>query len=160
MAAGERVLWERLQPLLMELPFGPPRVRDLARATGIGEAETRSVLRKAARIGTVALVAHDHFFLSDAVAEMADIAALLAHADGATRAAAFRDRIGGGRKVAIQILEFFDRVGFMRRVRDQHVLRRDNPWRAAEDTGSTSANARPVSPTLQADPPISAEGSG
>jgi len=160
MAPGERVLWERLLPLLMEQPFGPPRVRDLARASGISEAETRSVLRKAARIGTVALVAHDHFFLSDAVAEMADIAALLAHADGAARAAAFRDRIGGGRKVAIQILEFFDRVGFMRRVRDEHVLRRANPWRAAEDTGSAPASARPVPPMPQGVVPPSGERSG
>ena len=31
---------------------------------------------------------------------------------------------GGGRKVAIQILEFFDRTGYTRRVRDEHMLRR------------------------------------
>ena len=34
-----------------------------------------------------------------------------------------RDVIGGGRKVAIHILEFFDRVGYTRRVRDEHVRR-------------------------------------
>jgi selenocysteine-specific elongation factor len=33
--------------------------------------------------------------------------------------------------VAIQILEFFDRIGYTRRVRDDHLLRRDNPWRDA-----------------------------
>ena len=32
-------------------------------------------------------------------------------------------RIGTGRKLAIQILEFFDRAGFTRRVKDTHVLR-------------------------------------
>jgi selenocysteine-specific elongation factor len=32
---------------------------------------------------------------------------------------------GGGRKVATQILEFFDRIGYTRRVRDEHVLRRE-----------------------------------
>ena len=36
---------------------------------------------------------------------------------------ALRDQIGGGRKVAIHILEFFDRIGYTRRVRDTHVLR-------------------------------------
>jgi selenocysteine-specific elongation factor len=86
-------------------------------------------LRKVARVGEVTLVAHDHFFLGDAVAELADIASQVASAEGVARAAPFRDRIGGGRKVAIQILEFFDRVGYTRRVRDDHVLRRDNPWR-------------------------------
>ena len=53
----------------------------------------------------------------------------LVEMDGAARAAPFRDRIGGGRKVAIQILEFFDRVGYLRRVRDDHLPRRENPWR-------------------------------
>ena len=42
---------------------------------------------------------------------------------GAARAADLRDRIGGGRKVAIHILEFFDRIGYTRRVRDTHILR-------------------------------------
>jgi selenocysteine-specific elongation factor len=59
---------------------------------------------------------------------MVDIAAELIAQHGAARAAEFRDRIGGGRKVAIQILEFFDRVGFTRRVKDDHLPRRDNPW--------------------------------
>jgi len=128
LARDERVRWEGIKPLLMDRPFEPPRVRDIARATGIAEAEVRSVLKKVARIGEVTLVAHDHFFLTDAVRRLAGIAGELARSDGAARAAPFRDRIGGGRKVAIQILEFFDRVGYTRRVRDDHLLRRDNPW--------------------------------
>jgi selenocysteine-specific elongation factor len=131
LARDERVRWEGIKPLLMERPFEPPRVRDIARAAGIPEAEVRGVLKKVARIGEVTLVAHDHFFLTDAVRRLADIAGELARGHGAARAAPFRDRIGGGRKVAIQILEFFDRVGYTRRVRDDHLLRRDNPWREA-----------------------------
>ena len=42
------------------------------------------------------------------------------------RAAAFRDRIGLGRKRAIQILEFFDRIGYTRRARDDHRIRGDS----------------------------------
>jgi selenocysteine-specific elongation factor len=129
LAPEERVRWEKVKPHLMDAPFGPPRVRDLAKLTGIAEAEVRALLRKVARVGEVTLVAHDHFFLSEAVAELADIASQVAAGEGVARAAPFRDRIGGGRKVAIQILEFFDRVGYTRRVRDDHVLRRDNPWR-------------------------------
>jgi len=139
LARDERVRWEGIKPLLMDRPFEPPRVRDIARATGIAEAEVRSVLKKVARIGEVTLVAHDHFFLTDAVRSLADIADELARGNGAARAAPFRDRIGGGRKVAIQILEFFDRVGYTRRVRDDHLLRRENPWReGGADVHSTA----------------------
>ena len=131
LARDERVLWEKLKPLLMEQPYDPPRVRDLARAAALAEPAVRALLKRVARVGEVTLVAHDHFYLTDAVARMADIVAELNAQHGAARAAEFRDRIGTGRKVAILILEFYDRVGYTRRVRDDHLLRRGNPWRDA-----------------------------
>jgi selenocysteine-specific elongation factor len=134
LANDERIRWERIKPQLMEARFCPPRVRDLAKDAGAAEGEVRALLRKVALVGEVTLVAHDHYFLTDAVATLADIAATVADADGVARAAPFRDRIGGGRKVAIQILEFFDRVGYTRRIRDEHLLRRDNPWRPGVHT--------------------------
>lgn len=125
----QRVRWERVKPLLIDRGFDPPRVRDIARETGIPETEVRALLKTVARVGDVALVAHDHFFLTDAVRELADIAAEIAQQHRVARAAEFRDRIGTGRKLAIQILEFFDRVGYTRRVRDDHLIQRSNPWR-------------------------------
>jgi selenocysteine-specific elongation factor len=130
----ERVRWERIKPLLMNDCFDPPRVRDIARDTSIPEGEVRNLMKRVARVGEVTLVAHDHFFLTDTVREMADIAGELIVQHGMARAAEFRDRIGTGRKIAIQILEFFDRVGYTRRVRDDHVARRDNPWRGPATT--------------------------
>jgi selenocysteine-specific elongation factor len=47
---------------------------------------------------------------------------------GVVHAAQYRDAIGVGRKRAIQILEFFDRVGYTRRTRDARVLRVDSSW--------------------------------
>ena len=126
----QRVRWERIKPLLDDRKFDPPRVRDIARDTGIPEVEVRHLLKTVARTGDVAQVAHDHFFLTTAVAELADIAGSVAERHGAARAAEFRDEIATGRKLAIQILEFFDKVGYLRRVRDDHVVRRANPWRA------------------------------
>jgi selenocysteine-specific elongation factor len=126
----QRMRWERIKPLLDDRKFDPPRVRDIARDTGIPEVEVRHLLKTVARTGDVAQVAHDHFFLTTAVAELADIAGNVAERDGAARAAEFRDQIATGRKLAIQILEFFDRVGYLRRVRDDHLVRRANPWRA------------------------------
>jgi selenocysteine-specific elongation factor len=125
----QRIRWERIKPLLVDRKFEPPRVRDIARETGIPEVEVRNLLRTVARVGDVALVALDHFFLTTAVAQMADIAAELSSTCGAARAAEFRDRIGTGRKLAIQVLEYFDRAGYTHRVRDDHVVRRENLWR-------------------------------
>jgi selenocysteine-specific elongation factor len=73
----QRVRWERIQPLLIDRKFDPPRVRDVARETGIPEVEVRNLLRTVARVGDVTLVALDHFFVTTAVAQLADIAAEL-----------------------------------------------------------------------------------
>lgn len=129
LARDERGQWERIKPLLLDKPLQPPRVRDIARDLGLGEGAVRALLRKVSRIGEVALVAHDHYFLTEALAELADIAADVASDSGIARAAAFRDRIGSGRKLAIQVLEFFDRVGYTRRIGDDHLLRGPNLWR-------------------------------
>ncbi|WP_298839244.1 selenocysteine-specific translation elongation factor [uncultured Salinicola sp.] len=119
--------WERVQPLLQASPFDPPRVRDIAQQFGWPESEVRSLLRSCALLGCVYQLRHDHFFLAPHVAELAR---LIRRLDGdssvGATAAAFRDRVGCGRKLAVAILEFFDRVGFTRRVGDGHkVIRED-----------------------------------
>ena len=45
---------------------------------------------------------------------------------GEVQAGTFRDATGLGRKRAIQILEYFDRIGLTRRVGDTHRLRTDS----------------------------------
>ena len=126
-SAGDRDLFAVLKPLLEMQPFNPPRVRDVFRATGTAEDTVRQLFRRMARSGELYPVAHDHYFTAAAVADLAAIAARLNAQKGAVRAADLRDVIyadgSGGRKVAIQILEFFDRVGYTRRVRDDHRLR-------------------------------------
>ena len=119
--AGEFV--QALKPLLDAAPYAPPRVRDIAKATGVGEDAVRALLKRVARMGEAYPVAHDHYFTAAAVADLARRVATINQRDGMVRAAPLRDEIGGGRKVAIHILEFFDRIGYTRRVRDTHVLR-------------------------------------
>ena len=123
LAAGDRDLWLTLKPLLDAEPCNPPRVRDMAKATGIAEETVRTLFKRIARHGDAWPVAHDHYFTAGAVADLARRVAALNARDGCARAAPLRDEIGGGRKVAIHILEFFDRIGYTRRVRDTHILR-------------------------------------
>nr|MBL8410936.1 selenocysteine-specific translation elongation factor [Dechloromonas sp.] len=123
LAAADRDLWQTLKPLLDAAPYGPPRVRDVARASGVPEDTVRALFKRVARHGEAWPVAHDHYFTATAVADLARRVAALNARDGHARAAPLRDEIGGGRKVAIHILEFFDRIGYTRRVRDTHILR-------------------------------------
>ena len=125
----DRDLFATLEPILAARPYNPPRVRDVARQTGEPEPVVRRLFKRLARAGELYPVAPDHYFTARAVAELADIVRQLNAEQGAARAAPFRDRIfsdgEGGRKVAIQILEFFDRTGYTRRTRDDHLIHRD-----------------------------------
>ena len=123
LAHADQGLWTTLYPLLAATPYNPPRVRDVAKATGVPEDTVRTLFKRVARIGLAYPVAHDHYFTADAVVDLAQRVAQLNIRDGMARAASLRDEIGGGRKVAIHILEFFDRIGYTRRVRDTHVVR-------------------------------------
>ena len=130
LAPSDEAAWEAISPMLGGAErFRPPRVRDIAHATGRAEASVRALLKRASRMGWADEVAHDHFFLRSAVREMTRIVADLsaAVADGAFTAAQFRDRVENGRKVAIQILDFFDRHGVTLRRGD---LRRVNRHRS------------------------------
>jgi selenocysteine-specific elongation factor len=130
---ADQDLFSVLRPALDAAPLNPPRVRDVALASGVAEDVVRQLFRRVARAGELYPVAHDHFFTASAVSELALIVSKLCGEHGTARAAALRDVIGGGRKVAIQILEFFDRTGYTRRVRDEHLLRQDykaTQWQA------------------------------
>ena len=127
LTAGDERLWSRIKPLMQRERFQPPRVRDYAQALSAREEDVRQMLRRLAKMGQVIQVAHDHFFLRSTVVEMIAIAARLAagSADETVTAGAFRDKIGSGRKVAIQILEFFDRAGVTVRHGDTRKVSRD-----------------------------------
>ncbi len=137
---ADEALWSRIAPYLSNVVerFRPPRVRDLAGLTGAPETDVRRVCKLAGRSGRVDQVAPDHFFTRATVAEMADIVRDLSRHEpkGQFSAAQFRDRVDNGRKVAIQILEFFDRHGLTIRRGD---LRRLNPHRADLFRDSSSA---------------------
>jgi selenocysteine-specific elongation factor len=108
----DEAVWSEIAPLLAGAErFRPPRVRDIAASIGRTEGDVRRLLKLAGRMGWTDEVAHDHFFLRATVREMvAIISTIAAHSNGgAFTAAEFRDRLANGRKVAIQILEFFDR---------------------------------------------------
>ena len=82
-------------------------------------------LKRLMRMGQLVEIAPDHFFLRETVAEMAAIAAEAVDAEGLLTAASFRDRLDNGRKVAILILEFFDKAGVTVRSGDMRRVRTD-----------------------------------
>ena len=129
MTERDEELWAEIAPLLAGTQrFRPPRVRDIAKDLNEPEGTIRRLLKVAARLGRTDEIAHDHFFLRATVREMVAIIAAIAAVSqrGEFTAAQFRDRVANGRKVAIQILEFFDKHGVTFKRED---IRRPNKHR-------------------------------
>ena len=123
----DRALFERVKPLLNTQPYNPPRVRDLADMLQVPEYEMRRHCKRLARAGELYPVAKDHYFTAETVAELAAIIRRFNEEAGGARVAAMRDLLfpegGGGRKIVVRILEFFNRIGYTRRLGDDHLLR-------------------------------------
>jgi selenocysteine-specific elongation factor len=126
---ADQALAAALLPAIKAGRFDPPWVRDLASAHGVPEVRVRQLMRKLARQGELFQVVHDLFYHPEMIRELAAIAATEAQKNvGTVGAAPFRDATGLGRKRAIQLLEFFDRVGYTRFHRGLHLMRTESRW--------------------------------
>jgi selenocysteine-specific elongation factor len=124
--ADER-LWARVQPLLEAGELRPPRVRELAAELALDPHAVERLLHRAERLGRVAKVADNRFFLPQSLARLAGVARELAEESpvGTFTAAIFKDRSGIGRNLTIQVLEHLDRMGVTRRQGDARIILRE-----------------------------------
>ncbi|ELE9014550.1 selenocysteine-specific translation elongation factor [Enterobacter cloacae] len=118
--AEQEAIWQKVAPLFGDEPWW---VRDLARETNTDEQVMRQVLRHAAQQGLIVAIVKDRYYRNDRIVAFASLIRELDQARGSTCAADFRDRLNVGRKLAIQILEYFNRIGFTRRRGNDHLLR-------------------------------------
>ncbi|HEX2010801.1 MAG TPA: SelB C-terminal domain-containing protein, partial [Roseateles sp.] len=122
--ASEQRIAQKVAPLLQLAGSEGAWARDLARDSAEGEALMRTTLARLAQQGEVHQVVKDLYYDLAQMRTLAGIARRLARqGEGQVQAADFRDATGLGRKRAIQLLEYFDRVGLLRRVGDVHRLR-------------------------------------
>jgi selenocysteine-specific elongation factor len=125
----DRRAWLRIAPLLSDGErFRPPRATEISSELRMPTAEVRRVLKALARQRAVIEVALDRFFKRETVDELEGIVVSVAREqrDGRFAVWQFRDRLDNGRKIAIEILEYFDGRGLTLREGD---LRRLNPRR-------------------------------
>ncbi|MBZ0060027.1 MULTISPECIES: selenocysteine-specific translation elongation factor [unclassified Leclercia] len=116
----QQAIWQKAEALFGDEPWW---VRDLARETATDEQTMRQVLKHAAQQGLITAIVKDRYYRHDRIVTFANLIRELDSERGSTCAADFRDRLNVGRKLAIQILEYFNRIGFTRRRGNDHLLR-------------------------------------
>ncbi|HEY1399341.1 SelB C-terminal domain-containing protein, partial [Roseateles sp.] len=124
LSALDERLAQKVMPRLLSAGFEGAWARDLAKDAHEPEALVRTTLARLSQRGELFQIVKDLYYAPSAVQTLARIARASA-IGGDVKASVFRDRSGLGRKRAIQVLEFFDKVGVLRRVGDAHRLRTD-----------------------------------
>jgi len=121
---AEVALWKRVEPALASNGVRPPRVRELVNQTGIALDPLESFLARAEQLGWVHRIASNRFFLPTTLCELEQIAQRLAAEgpDGTFMVADFNRVSGIGRNLTIQVLEYFDHIGFTQRHGDRRTL--------------------------------------
>jgi selenocysteine-specific elongation factor len=141
LSASEQRIAQKVAPRLADAGFEGAWARDLARDAGESDPLMRTTLARLAQRGDLHQVVKDLYYPHDTMARLATLARRIAAehvaAGGAAQvgAAEFRDATGLGRKRAIQILEYLDRIGVTRRVGDVHRMRPDSALFGAAGAG-------------------------
>lgn len=94
-------------------------MRDLAKETGTDEQAMRLTLRQAAQQGIITAIVKDRYYRNDRIVEFANMIRDLDQ-EWFNLRGGFPRSLRRGRKLAIQILEYFDRIGFTRRRGNDH----------------------------------------
>ncbi len=124
LSATETRIAQKVQAPLAAAGFEGAWARDLAKHAQEPEPLVRATLARLARRGDLHQTVKDLYYPPAAMQQLATLARQVAQANaGDVLAAQFRDAANLGRKRAIQILEYFDRIGLTRRVGDVHKLR-------------------------------------
>jgi len=125
LSTNEKQFLEKIRPLLADSGWVPPRTRELVEQTGIPLGQLETTLRDLARNRRVTQVADNRYYLTDTLWEIAGFTEKLArdNPEGFT-VIQFRDTSGIGRNLCIEILEYFDGLGFTQRRDNVRLLRK------------------------------------
>ena len=101
-------------------------VRDMANALAMDEFQMRNFMYKAGKLGYLTPIVKDRFFLTENIYAYARLIKQIAEKEGKASVNEIRDRLNFGRKLTVQLMEYFDRTGFLRRRGNDHILRDKN----------------------------------
>lgn len=124
---ADRKMWERVSALYSDEHARPPTIHEVASQLLIARAVLEKFLERMAQRGYLVRVSDARYFAPGQLQKLGELANELAREtpDGTFAAAAYRDRCNLGRNLTIELLEYFDRVGFTQLADGKRHVRRE-----------------------------------
>ncbi len=120
--------FQELEPHLLAAGRVAPRTRELVALTNIPLEKLESSMKELTLSGHLVRVAHNRHYLPQTIIELAEFTESLAaqaEENEGFSVIEFRDATGIGRNLCIDLLEYFDRIGFTRRDGNSRFVRTD-----------------------------------
>lgn len=115
-------LLERIERLYREAGLQVPSPIEASRAVGAPPSAILAMLQVGIELERFVQVAENLFYPVETIQEMQAMVSDYLRQHGSLTAARFRDLTHSSRKYAVPLLEYFDSIGFTRRVGDERVL--------------------------------------
>ncbi len=111
---ADRKMWEHVSAFYSDEQTRPPTIHEISSQSQIARAVLEKFLERMAQRGYLARVSDTRYFTPGQLQNLGELARNLAAEapDGTFIVAAYRDRCNLGRNLTIELLEYFDRVGF------------------------------------------------
>ncbi|MFZ7308177.1 selenocysteine-specific translation elongation factor [Avibacterium avium] len=119
----EQALWQKVLAHFEQQQGQALWVRDLANLLDLEESEMRNFLYKAGKLGYLTPIVRDRFMLTETLYAYARWIKVFILQQGEISVNQLRDELQWGRKMTVQLMEYFDRCGFLRRKGNVHLLR-------------------------------------
>lgn len=119
----QQLLWQQVFALFEQQHGQALWVREVANALNLDEQAIRDFMYKAGKLGYLTAVVKDRFFLTEVIYQYARLIKQQINQQGGISVNQLRDQLGFGRKITVQLIEYYDRCGFLRRKGNLHLLR-------------------------------------
>jgi selenocysteine-specific elongation factor len=116
--------WRRIRSIMDEAESRPPTISEISEELGTKQNQIGGLLARAAKVGLVTRVSANRYLTIETLRALAGVAEKGARdlPSGRFTVAAYRDWSGMGRNLSIEILEFFDKLNFTRRVGNEREI--------------------------------------
>ena len=123
--AFDEITWKQVEKIFIVKPYNPPSILELAKEVGLELKLLAFLLNRAAKFGFLEKISEKRYILSTTVHELTCILEDMVKVEGNREVTVkqFCARVGIGRNLGIEILEFFDRKGITQRFKTGRVLK-------------------------------------
>ena len=124
---SETIIWEKIKSIFDKNKFHPPSINSVCEELGLKLSELEPTLKKALKLGYIIRISKNRYYYPTTIFGFAIIAEKVASTNQKLRLdlKIYKENLGISRNLVIELLEFFDRKGFTKRLNNERFVKQN-----------------------------------